>query len=235
MNKKTKGLIAGVAGAAILAGSGGTFALWQLSEGIGGGSVVTGELSLGMEFADIQDRSELVVGPAGLLVPNFRQTGTLLQAYPTRDADDLFVPGDVWVARWEVDAGWEGTNLAVALYIDEEPVVVTEPGNGNGDDTGNGVGDDTGNGNGNGQTETPVDIWADLDISAQIVRVPGATTGAAPTFFAEVTFDWSDALEREWTDELTMGVSTPVFSSDAVVVLEQIREAGADTNNIRIN
>lgn len=46
MNKKTKGVVAGAAGAAILLGTAGTFALWQVEREMAGAEVTGGVFSL---------------------------------------------------------------------------------------------------------------------------------------------------------------------------------------------
>ena len=45
MNNKTKGLVAGLAGAAVLAG-GSTFALWSDSDSVDGGAITAGNLDV---------------------------------------------------------------------------------------------------------------------------------------------------------------------------------------------
>jgi len=46
MNKKTKGIVAGAAGAALLLGAGGTFALWSDAEHVPGGTITAGTLDI---------------------------------------------------------------------------------------------------------------------------------------------------------------------------------------------
>lgn len=46
MNKKTKGIVAGVAGGVLLLGAGGTFALWSDSERVPGGMITAGTLDI---------------------------------------------------------------------------------------------------------------------------------------------------------------------------------------------
>ncbi len=46
MNKKTKGVAAGIAGAALLLGAGGTFALWSDAEQLTGGTITAGTLDV---------------------------------------------------------------------------------------------------------------------------------------------------------------------------------------------
>ena len=63
MNKKTTGILAGTAGAALLIG-GGTFALWNDAANVGGGTITTGNLDIqeiegGWSWVDLsEDRSD---------------------------------------------------------------------------------------------------------------------------------------------------------------------------------
>jgi alternate signal-mediated exported protein len=57
MNTKTKGIVAGVAGGALLLGAGGTFALWHDDAGVAGGIIRSGHLDVEAEDATWYDVS----------------------------------------------------------------------------------------------------------------------------------------------------------------------------------
>src|SRR6188474_1998822 len=74
MNKLTKGTIAGAAGIALLLGGAGTFALWNDTADIAGGTISSGELSIDATTAGVwQDVSfdktpPVVIDPATFLM-----------------------------------------------------------------------------------------------------------------------------------------------------------------------
>ncbi|MFD6135360.1 SipW-dependent-type signal peptide-containing protein [Isoptericola sp. NPDC060257] len=106
MNTKTKGIVAGVAGAALLLGAGGTFALWQDQGQVAGGVIRAGHLKVQAEETQWFDVS------------------------PDRgDAQEL--AGDVGPGlRW--DAGWLGEEQSVLNGIMTEFRTLDPDGTGSG-------------------------------------------------------------------------------------------------------
>ena len=101
MNKKTTGILAGTAGAALLIG-GGTFALWNDAANVGGGTITTGNLDIqeiegGWSWVDLsEDRSD-----AG---------------HEIADLDEhQIVPGDTIEGTIEFSAALQGDNLVAEL------------------------------------------------------------------------------------------------------------------------
>jgi len=112
MNKKTKGLVSLAAGAALMFGGAGTFALWfdTAAFGAGDSAIVTGQLDL----ADAQDglwRWDQVSHPDSI---------DLIDAAFDPDADTL-VPGDALRYAWNDDedaaANLVGTTIVASLYL----------------------------------------------------------------------------------------------------------------------
>lgn len=101
MNKKTTGILAGTAGAALLIG-GGTFALWNDAETVAGGTITTGNLDIqqiegGWEWIDLSDDRL----DAGHVIP---------------DLDEhRIVPGDTITGTVEFSAALEGDNIVAEL------------------------------------------------------------------------------------------------------------------------
>ena len=125
MNKKTKGLVAGIAGAAILAGSAGTFALWRVSDDLGDSLVNTGRMTVTAGSGQWTDQSVVVMDrgadSTGKLIsnPGHQPNGTF---FGIELGNDKLVPGDIWVGRFPVTETLEGTNIAAELYIPASPV-----------------------------------------------------------------------------------------------------------------
>jgi alternate signal-mediated exported protein len=136
MNKKTKAVVAGTAGAALLLGAGGTFALWSDHEQVRGGTITAGRLDVkAMEprWYDVsQDRPD--AQPLGLGIDwNTVDFGPESQwnGIPTDFAAwsgdavgheiDLdawrTVPGDQIMGLFEVHAMTEGDNLEAELMV----------------------------------------------------------------------------------------------------------------------
>ncbi|PWD50942.1 hypothetical protein C8046_10040 [Serinibacter arcticus] len=100
MNKKTTGILAGTAGAALLIG-GGTFALWSDSADVAGGTITTGNL----DIAAIADETEWVDASADRL-----DKGHVIDV-----AEWKAVPGDVATGEFYFSAALEGDNLVADL------------------------------------------------------------------------------------------------------------------------
>lgn len=100
MNKKTTGIIAGAAGAALLL-AGSTFALWSDSGKAPGGVITSGNLDVevvGTQWSDVSsDRSD---SPHAIDLASFKA-----------------VPGDTIQGEYAVDAGLEGDNLVANLAL----------------------------------------------------------------------------------------------------------------------
>lgn len=118
MNKKTKGIIAGVAGIALL-GGGATFATWSDLAEIDGGTITSGKFlvqSVGTPaWYDISaDRADAVATnlPGG--TPGHAVTSTAWK----------MVPGDVAAAAFQLDVQLEGDNLVADLALANVSAVV---------------------------------------------------------------------------------------------------------------
>lgn len=102
MKNKTKGLIAGVAGIALLTG-GSTFALWTASTTAAGGTITNGNLEVGsIGTASWQDVSpDRPDGPHAIDLATWRM-----------------VPGDVVEGTYDFEVALEGDNLVASLGVD---------------------------------------------------------------------------------------------------------------------
>ncbi|MCF8589974.1 alternate-type signal peptide domain-containing protein [Gordonia liuliyuniae] len=102
MNRKTKGALAVGAGAIILLGGAGSFALWSDTEDIAGGNITAGDFGLdcGTDGA-WTDKSPTMNG------------GTAVDP-----AADLMVPGDIWEYAGNCTVKATGKNIAATLGVD---------------------------------------------------------------------------------------------------------------------
>lgn len=113
MNKKTTGILAGTAGAALLIG-GGTFALWNDAETVAGGTITTGNLDIqqiegGWTWEDVSaDRSD---NPHEIVLDEHQ-----------------IVPGDTITGTIEFSAALQGDNLVAELGGDFGAVTVDPAG-----------------------------------------------------------------------------------------------------------
>jgi alternate signal-mediated exported protein len=101
MNNKTKGVIAGIAGIALLAG-GSTFALWSDSDTVAGGTIVNGDLDVAalgaLSWKDVSgDRTD---SPHAIDLASWKM-----------------VPGDTIVGTQEIDVALLGDNLSAKLSL----------------------------------------------------------------------------------------------------------------------
>jgi alternate signal-mediated exported protein len=101
MNNKTKGVIAGIAGIALLAG-GSTFALWSDSDTAAGGTIVNGDLDVAalgaLSWKDVSgDRTD---SPHAIDLASWKM-----------------VPGDTIVGTQEIDVALLGDNLSAKLSL----------------------------------------------------------------------------------------------------------------------
>lgn len=111
MNSRTKGIIAGTAGIALLAG-GATFATWSDSAVAAGGTIESGKLAVAItnapQWFDVSaDRTD---GTATTEV-------TRLAGHPIAPASWKMVPGDTAEATFAFDVQVEGDNLAARLKL----------------------------------------------------------------------------------------------------------------------
>ncbi|HLS13021.1 MAG TPA: alternate-type signal peptide domain-containing protein [Beutenbergiaceae bacterium] len=101
MNKKTKGMLAGAAGAAILIG-GSTFALWSDSETVAGGEITAGNLDVALvgdpQWKDVSEDRE-----------DYKHSIDL--------ADFRIIPGDTIQGTFAFDAALEGENMVADLSV----------------------------------------------------------------------------------------------------------------------
>jgi len=112
MNKKTKGLIAGVVGAGLLLGASGTFALWFDTTALGtdGDSIATGLLSLD----DVNFQGEWRWA-------EFSSTAHELEAGDAFNPNGELVPGDVIEWEWtedELSVILSGDTILANIYLD---------------------------------------------------------------------------------------------------------------------
>lgn len=101
MKNKTKGLIAGAAGIALLTG-GSTFALWTASDSVAGGTITNGELDVAaidaISWADVSaDRAD---APHAITLATWQM-----------------VPGDTIEGTQDIDVALDGDNLVAELTL----------------------------------------------------------------------------------------------------------------------
>ncbi|MET0673900.1 MAG: alternate-type signal peptide domain-containing protein [Microbacterium pygmaeum] len=105
MNKLAKGAIAGAAGLVLLLGGAGTFAFWNASAGISGGTIVAGNLNV------VND------GTAGAWVD---QSGN-----PIDIATYKIVPGDVLTYTDDLTVVAVGDNLVASLSLSDQSIAAS--------------------------------------------------------------------------------------------------------------
>lgn len=124
MNMKTKGLVAGVAGGALLLGTAGTFALWS-DEATMSGAAITGgafELSAGeiiWDLRPLEGEGKVPVPAEGAtLVPGVQLYGDV------SDAIKIELDGDLLVADLEIATGQQEVPdwLTVVWTLNGDPV-----------------------------------------------------------------------------------------------------------------
>ncbi|MCL1898043.1 MAG: alternate-type signal peptide domain-containing protein [Micrococcales bacterium] len=116
-SRRRKGIIAGVAGAALLL-SGGTFALWQTSATIDGGTVTAGNMTLTAgATADWYDVSPDRDFAAAVTIVEDGDSDPLLEGEAINISSFLVSPEDVLAAVFDVEVGMEGDNLVGALSL----------------------------------------------------------------------------------------------------------------------
>lgn len=107
MNKLTKATIAGAAGVALLLGGAGTFATWNSSANIGGGSIVAGSLVVGTPATGSWSVVHLNTGSTSVYGTS---AATTLAAYKAS-------PGDKLTYTTTVPITVSGTNLVATLAL----------------------------------------------------------------------------------------------------------------------
>ena len=135
MNKKTKGILAGVAGGALLLGAGGTFALWSDQATIPGGNITAGQLDVNAKELQWFDVSNDHGGHLGLGIdwdridfgPEAHWNGaatdfnTWSGDATGRDVYDInawrIVPGDQLLGVSDLTVDLEGDNLRADLTV----------------------------------------------------------------------------------------------------------------------
>lgn len=109
MNNKLKAGAAGIAAAAILAG-GSTFALWDKTAGVEGGTITNGTLDVSAvavgQFDTSTDRSDAAA------IPGTELTGHVIDLDTWRGA-----PGDKVAFVYDVDGALQGDNLTANLAV----------------------------------------------------------------------------------------------------------------------
>ncbi|MFS0703086.1 alternate-type signal peptide domain-containing protein [Cellulomonas sp. 179-A 9B4 NHS] len=112
MNNKTKGIIAGAAGIALLAG-GATFATWSDTVNVGGGEIESGKLDVAIvntpQWFDVSaDRADGTAAATPV---------TQLRGHQVDLSSWKIVPGDAVEATYAFDVALEGDNLAAQLRL----------------------------------------------------------------------------------------------------------------------
>lgn len=110
MNRKTKGALAAGAGAVLLLGGVGSYALWNDTENLGGSSIDTGNLALTCTAGGWTDQSSDGVG------------GTTVHP-----ATDLMVPGDTWQYKGTCTPTATGKNMNAWLKVKLDAGTATPP------------------------------------------------------------------------------------------------------------
>lgn len=134
MNKKTKGILAGAAGGALLLGAGGTFALWSDSATVQGGSITAGQLDVEAQplaWWDVSPAGTILHNgtPGNVTVPRPGGPETLPGAdisVPVDGGTFRIVPGDELVGLGQFDFTLQGQNLDAVVSVDFSKAV-TDP------------------------------------------------------------------------------------------------------------
>jgi len=221
MRNKTKGVIAGLAGAALLTG-GTTFALWQDEAAVAGGIITNGELSVVAGTVAWFDVSADRADAAAL-------TGVLAgeEGHAITDIDTWrLVPGDVVKGTFPLTVTLVGDNLVANLDVAtddaglptgaEAPVVSYALVDSDGVEVATGS---------LGAAGTPVEFVANRAGQGAGTVTPGAGSivvdaDGTADFHVVVTVDWS-AEGSGATDASTMGDAIDL--GDIAVSLEQVR------------
>lgn len=120
MNKLTKGAIAGAAGLTLLLGGGTTFALWNSSAEVAGGTIEAGNLVVSVA-TDLTTGDEV----AGTwIVKDGTTAGTAIPVLSEFAAS----PGDVLVYTKKMHITAEGDNLVAELTLDAGSIDAATPG-----------------------------------------------------------------------------------------------------------
>jgi len=116
-SRRRKGIIAGVAGAALLL-TGGTFALWQATTDVTGGTITAGNLTLdsgaSAAWYDVSPDRDFALPVA---VVEDKASEPLVEGEVIDVAQFLVSPEDVLAAVFEVEVGLEGDNLVASLDL----------------------------------------------------------------------------------------------------------------------
>lgn len=204
MNKKTTGIVAGAAGAALLVG-GATFALWSDSAPVAGGTITAGNLDVEAVAPEWKDVSaDRTGGPHAIDLETFR-----------------IVPGDTIQGTFGFKAALEGDNMVAELSLDQvaaqgellaelaEHATFQVVSGGTVIDSGD-------------LDEAEGLLFASADNSQNVAALPTlpATLGTDPnvSLVVELTFD-EDVAEQDL-------VGATALLEDFHVTLTQVRDAG---------
>ena len=102
MNRKAKGALAIGAGAIVLLGGAGSFALWSDTEDIAGGNITTGQFGLDCGTTGAWTDVSPTMNGSTVITP-----GT-----------DLMVPGDIWQYAGTCAVAATGKNMKATLGVD---------------------------------------------------------------------------------------------------------------------
>ena len=113
MNKLLKGAIAGAAGVALLLGGAGTFALWNSTETVSGGTVASGTLTIAKSGSPSWKNVSSDAAVGGVVIP-------AISSYK-------IVPGDKIELTQVVTINATGNNLKATLSYDDATVTTVTP------------------------------------------------------------------------------------------------------------
>jgi alternate signal-mediated exported protein len=113
MNKITKGAIASAAGVALLLGGAGTFALWNTSSTVAGGTLSTGNLALSPGTGTWTDTSPTSAG-----------TTTYTTSGTTGIGTASIVPGDQYTLTQPVSITATGKNMKGSFTFDASKIIL---------------------------------------------------------------------------------------------------------------
>ena len=118
MNKLTKATIAGAVGVALLLGGAGTFATWNATAPISGGTIVAGSLLVGTPAAGTWSVTHLTAGSGTVYGSS---AATTLASYKAS-------PGDKLTYTTTVPITVSGTNLVATLALAPGAIAASAPG-----------------------------------------------------------------------------------------------------------
>ncbi|KFF58789.1 hypothetical protein JF66_16025 [Cryobacterium sp. MLB-32] len=196
MNKLIKGSIAGAAGIALLLGGAGTFALWNDSAAVAGGTVVAGELAI-----NSNDNAH------GSWYANGDSKSINLSSY-------TIVPGDTLVFKQTLPVKVTGTNLTATLALTGSSITATKVKVSGGENDRGPVRYEA--------TEASKQLAADLTAHVDVAATGTGISGDAPTYvITTAAKDVNVSVTLHFPEEATDGMLGSVDLSKMTVELQQ--------------